>query len=397
MDSRELMKALQLIEKERGIDREEIFQAIENSLMSACKKNFGTSQNIKVSMDRETGEINVYAQKEVTEDVYDAFLEISLEDAKEINPNYEYGDIVDIPVIPKDFGRISAQAAKQVVVQKFREAEREKVYNQFIVKKHEIDTGIIRKIENKNLIVSLGPIDAIIPPKEQVPTETYNVHDRLKVYISNVVKSTKGTKITASRTHQDLVKRLFELEVPEIHDGTVEIKSITRDACSRTKMAVFSKNENVDAIGACIGNNSNRINAIINELRGEKIDLINWNKDPVIYISEALKPANVIAIEIVEEERLAKVVVSEDQFSLAIGKEGQNVRLAARLTGWKIDIKDENTAKEINFIDFSNENVYLENYLKNVNNKDAFETEDCSEIEDILEVFEIEDYFKDNI
>ena len=397
MNSRELMKALQLIEKERGIDREEIFQAIENSLMSACKKNFGTSQNIKVSMDRETGEINVYAQKEVTEDVYDAFLEISLEDAKEINPNYEYGDIVDIPVIPKDFGRISAQAAKQVVVQKFREAEREKVYNQFIVKKHEIDTGIIRKIENKNLIVSLGPIDAIIPPKEQVPTETYNVHDRLKVYISNVVKSTKGTKITASRTHQDLVKRLFELEVPEIHDGTVEIKSITRDAGSRTKMAVFSKNENVDAIGACIGNNSNRINAIINELRGEKIDLINWNKDPVIYISEALKPANVIAIEIVEEERLAKVVVSEDQFSLAIGKEGQNVRLAARLTGWKIDIKDENTAKEINFIDFSNENVYLENYLKNVNNKDAFETEDCSEIEDILEVFEIEDYFKDNI
>ncbi len=394
MDSRELMKALQLIEKERGIDREEIFQAIENSLMSACKKNFGTSQNIKVSMDRETGEINVYAQKEVTEDVYDAFLEISLEDAKEINPNYEYGDIVDIPVIPKDFGRISAQAAKQVVVQKFREAEREKVYNQFIVKKHEIDTGIIRKIENKNLIVSLGPIDAIIPPKEQVPTETYNVHDRLKVYISNVVKSTKGTKITASRTHQDLVKRLFELEVPEIHDGTVEIKSITRDAGSRTKMAVFSKNENVDAIGACIGNNSNRINAIINELRGEKIDLINWNKDPVIYIAEALKPAKVIAIEIIEEERLAKVVVSEDQFSLAIGKEGQNVRLAARLTGWKIDIKDENTAKEINFIDFSNENVYLENYLKNVNNKDDFETEDFSETEDI---FEIEDYFKDNI
>lgn len=394
MDSRELMKALQLIEKERGIDREEIFQAIENSLMSACKKNFGTSQNIKVSMDRQTGEINVYAQKEVTEDVYDAFLEISLEDAKEINPNYEYGDIVDIPVIPKDFGRISAQAAKQVVVQKFREAEREKVYNQFIIKKHEIDTGIIRKIENKNLIVSLGPIDAIIPPKEQVPTETYNVHDRLKVYISNVVKSTKGTKITASRTHQDLVKRLFELEVPEIHDGTVEIKSITRDAGSRTKMAVFSKNENVDAIGACIGNNSNRINAIINELRGEKIDLINWNKDPVIYIAEALKPAKVIAIEIIEEERLAKVVVSEDQFSLAIGKEGQNVRLAARLTGWKIDIKDENTAKEINFIDFSNENVYLENYLKNVNNKDDFETEDYSETEDI---FEIEDYFEDNI
>lgn len=387
MDSRELMKALQLIEKERGIDREEIFQAIENSLMSACKKNFGTSQNIKVSMDRKTGEINVYAQKEVTEDVYDAFLEISLEDAKEINPNYEYGDIVDIPVIPKDFGRISAQAAKQVVVQKFREAEREKVYNQFIVKKNEIDTGIIRKIENKNLIVSLGPIDAIIPPKEQVPTETYNVHDRLKVYISSVIKSTKGTKITASRTNQDLVKRLFELEVPEIHDGTVEIKSITRDAGSRTKMAVCSRNENVDAIGACIGNNSNRINAIINELKGEKIDIINWHKDPVIYISEALKPARIIAIEIIEEERLAKVVVLEDQFSLAIGKEGQNVRLAARLTGWKIDIKDEKTAKETSFINFNNENVYFENYLKNINKPEDTDIQD-TDIENIENIEE---------
>ena len=352
MNSRELMKALQLIEKQRGIDREEIFLAIENSLMSACKKNFGTSQNIKVSIDREKGEINVYAQKEVTEDVYDAFLEISLEEAKEINPNYEYGDIVDIPIIPKDFGRISAQAAKQVVVQKFREAEREKIYNQFIVKKNDIDTGIVRKIENNNVIVSLGPIDAVIPPKEQVKTETYNVHDRIKVYILNVIKSGKGTKITGSRTNQDLVKRLFELEVPEIYDGTVEIKAICRDAGSRTKIAVFSKNENVDAVGACIGNNSNRINAIINEIKGEKIDVISWYEDTKKYIAEALKPAKVLIIKLLEEERIAKVVVPDDQLSLAIGKEGQNVRLAAKITGWKIDIKSESVAKSTEFIDF---------------------------------------------
>ena len=350
MNSRELMKALQLIEKQRGIDREEIFQAIENSLISACKKNFGTSQNIKVDMNRETGEVTVYAQKEVTEDVYDGFLEISLEEAKEINPNYEYGDIVDIQVTPRDFGRISAQAAKQVVVQKFREAEREKLYNEFVVKQNDIDTGIIRRIENKNIVVSLGKIDAIIPPKEQVPTEEYNVHDRLKVYILNVRKTTKGAQITASRTHFELVKRLFELEVPEVYDGTVEIKGLVREAGSRTKMAVFSKNSDVDAIGACIGNNGNRVAVIINELRGEKIDILNWSEDPKIYITEALKPCKVLALELCEEEKAAKVVVPDDQLSLAIGKEGQNARLSAKLTGWRIDIKSETQARETNFL-----------------------------------------------
>ncbi len=361
MDSRELMKALQLIEKQRGIDREEIFLAIENSLMSACKKNFGTSQNIKVSIDRDKGKINVYAQKEVTEDVYDAFLEISLEEAKEINPNYEYGDIVDIPIIPKDFGRISAQAAKQVVVQKFREAEREKIYNQFIVKKNDIDTGIVRKIENKNIIVSLGPIDAVIPPKEQVETETYNVHDRIKIYICNVIKAGKGTKITASRSNPELIKRLFELEVPEIYDGTVEIKGIARDAGYRSKVSVFSKNKDVDAIGACIGNNNSRINAIINEIKGEKIDLINWNEEPKIYISEALKPAKVLDICLEEEEKIAKVVVEDEHLSLAIGKEGQNVRLAAKITGWKIDIKSEKISKQTNFINTEEDKTEEEN------------------------------------
>ena len=385
MNSRELMKALQLIEKQRGIDREEIFVAIENSLMSACKKNFGTSQNIKVNINREKGDINVYAQKEVTEDVYDAFLEISLEEAKEINPNYEYGDLVDIPIIPKDFGRISAQAAKQVVVQKFREAEREKIYNQFIIKKNDIDTGIVRKIENNNVIVSLGPIDAVIPLKEQVKTETYNVHDRIKVYILSVIKSGKGTRITGSRTNQDLVKRLFELEVPEIYDGTVEIKSIARDAGFRTKIAVFSKNKDVDPIGACIGNNSNRINAIINEIKGEKIDILNWYEDTEKYIAEALKPAKVINIQLLEEERIARVVVADEQLSLAIGKEGQNVRLAAKITGWKIDIKSETIANETNFINFD-ENKEVDTVLdiENDNNIDV-DNLDNIDIEDLDE------------
>lgn len=366
MDSRELMRALQLIEKEKGIDKEEIFLAIENSLMSACKKNFGTSQNIKVEINRETGDVAVYAQKEVTEDVYDGFLEISLEEAKEINPIYEYGDFVDIPIKPKDFGRISAQAAKQVVVQKFREAEREKIFNEFIAKENDIDTGIIRRIENKNIIVSLGSTDAILPIKEQVFNEKYNVHDRLKVYILSVKKTTRAPQITVSRTRFELVKRLFELEVPEVYDGTVEIKSIARESGSRTKMAVYSKNTNVDAIGSCIGPNGDRINVIINELQGEKIDIINWSEDPKVFICEALKPAKVLAIEIIEKDRAAKVVVFDDQLSLAIGKEGQNVRLAAKITGWKIDIKNETQARATEFLDFSKEDIFIENNLKNI-------------------------------
>lgn len=391
MNSRELMKALQLIEKQKGIDREEIFQAIENSLISACKKNFGTSQNIKVDINRETGDVKVYAQKEVTEDVYDAFLEISLEDAKAINPNYEYGDMVDILVTPQNFGRISAQAAKQVVVQKFREAEREKVYKQYVVKQNDIDTGVIRRIENKNVVVSLGPIDVVIPQKEQVATENYNVHDRLKVYIISVTKITKGARLTGSRSHPDLVKRLFELEVPEIYDGTIEIKGIVREAGSRTKIAVYSKNPNVDAIGSCIGNNSNRVNAIIKEIRGEKIDIINWSENPKFYIAESLKPCNVLAIELNEEERTAKVVVPDNQLSLGIGKEGQNVRLAAKLTGWKIDIKSEEQAKLTNFVDFDRQDVYI----KEIEQKTE-KIEDVEDnYEDILDIGFIEDNYED--
>lgn len=387
MNSRELMKALHLIEEQRGIDREEIFIAIENSLISACKKNFGTSQNIKVDINRETGEVNVYAQKEVTEDVYDGFLEISLEEAREINPNYEYGDFVDIPITPRNFGRISAQAAKQVVVQKFREAEREKIYNEFILKENDVDTGIIRRIENNNIFVSLGKIDAVIPTKEQVPTEKYNVHDRLKVYIIEVKKMTKGTQITASRTHTGLVKRLFELEVPEIYEGVVEIKGIAREPGLRSKMAVYSRDENVEAIGACVGNNGSRVSVIVNELRGEKIDIINWDKDPKIFIAEALKPCQVLQIQLLEEKRIAKVVVPNEMLSLGIGKEGQNVRLAARLTGWKIDIKSKTMAEEIGFIteeDNLNNNS-LDDMLKKVQDVSLFDEELNEEGVDINE------------
>lgn len=355
MDNKELLESLEIIEKEKGIPKETIFEAIETSLVTACKKNYGTSQNIKVDMNRETGEIKVFAQKEVVEDVYDAFLEVSLEDAKEINSMYELGDFVDFEITPKNFGRISAQTAKQVVVQKFREAEREKMYNEFSAKEREVDTAIVQRTDGKgNIIVNLGKTDAILPMTEQLPGENYKFNDRLKVYILKVSLATKGPQVTVSRTHFELVKRLFELECPEIFDGTVEIKGISREAGSRTKMAVYSNSENVDAVGACVGPNGSRVDVIVNELKGEKIDIIPWSEDPAEFIAAALRPANVVAVEIEEneDEKAAKVVVPDSQLSLAIGKEGQNVRLAARLTGWKIDIKSESQARSTDFIDF---------------------------------------------
>ncbi len=374
--SAELLEALDMIRKEKGIDKEIIFEAIETSLVSACKKNFGTSQNIKVEINRETGNVQVFAQKEIVEDVYDAFLEISLEDARKIDPIFKMGDIVDIPITPKNFGRISAQTAKQVVVQKFRETERAKMYNEYAAKERDIDTGIVQRNERKNVIVSLGKLDAVLPVKEQMPGEEYKFNDRVKVYILEVKQTTKGPQVTVSRTHYELVKRLFELEVPEIYDGTVEIKSISREAGSRTKMAVYSKNPDVDAVGACVGQNGARVNVIVNELKGEKIDIINWSEDVKQFISEALSPSKVIAVEINDEEQSAKVVVPDNQLSLAIGKEGQNVRLAARLTGWKIDIKSEAQAKMTKFIDFSKSDAFLEQYedeQADINGKDAEE------------------------
>ncbi|MEY8320179.1 transcription termination factor NusA [Lachnospiraceae bacterium 46-61] len=350
MDRVEFINALNQIEKEKGIDKEVIFEAIETSLVSACKKNFGTSQNIKVVINRETGDVACYAQKEVVEEVEDDMLQISLEDARNINPYFIIGDVIDIEVTPKNFGRISAQTAKQVVVQKFREAEREILYNQYITKEKDIMTGIVQRRERKNVIIQLGKIDAILTPNEQIATEEYNFMDRIKVYVLEVKQSTKGPQIYVSRTHPELVKRLFEQEVPEVYDGTVEIKSIAREAGSRTKIAVYTKDKNVDALGACVGQNGYRVNVIVNELQGEKIDVINWSEDPKEFIAAALSPSKVLAVAINEQDQSAKIVVPDHQLSLAIGKEGQNARLSAKLTGWRIDIKSETQARETNFL-----------------------------------------------
>ena len=350
MDRAEFIEALHLIEKEKGIDKEIIFEAIEASLVSACKKNFGSNQNIKVMIDRESGNVACYAQREVVEEVLDEQNEISLAAARVLNPEYQIGDVVDLEVTPRDFGRVAAQTAKQVVVQKFREAEREILYNQYITKEREVVTAIVQRRERRNIIVQMGKIDAVLAANEQIPGEQYNFMERLTVYVLEVKQTPKGPQIYVSRTHPELVKRLFEQEVPEVHDGTVEIKSIAREAGSRTKIAVYSKNENVDALGACVGQNGCRVNVIVNELGGEKIDVINWSEDPKEFIAAALSPSKVVAVAINAAEQSAKVVVPDHQLSLAIGKEGQNARLSAKLTGWRIDIKSETQAKETNFL-----------------------------------------------
>ncbi len=396
MDSAEFMEALREIVKEKGIDEEVIYEAIETSLVSACKKNFGTSQNVKVVMDRETGNIEVYAQKDVVEEVEDPMLQVSLEEAKAINPVYQIGDVVDFVVTPKNFGRISAQTAKQVVVQKFREAEREILFNQYISKEKEVVIGIVQRTEKKNVIVQLGKIDAILAPNEQIPGEQYRFMDRIKVYVVEVKQTTKGPQIFVSRTHPELVKRLFEQEVPEVFDGTVEIKSIAREAGSRTKIAVYSKDPNVDAVGACVGQNGYRVNVIVNELCGEKIDIVNWSEDPKEFIAAALSPSKVLAVAINPNEQSARIVVPDHQLSLAIGKEGQNARLSAKLTGWRIDIKSESQAKETGFITEDGEfpeEALAENADERIDLDKILETEEqlASETEEAVEINETEE------
>lgn len=346
----EFILALNQIEKEKGISKEILIEAIENSLITACKNNYGTSQNIKVIIDRVNGDVTVYAEKEVVENVDDPNLTISLEQAKAIDKTYEIGDIAQVEVTPKNFGRIAAGKAKQVVVQKIREAERDVLFNQYITKEKEIITGIIQREVKGSIVVNLGKIDAMLMEKEQVPGEKYPPNERLKVYVVEVKESTKGPKIYVSRTHPELIKRLFEQEVPEVHDGTVEIKSISREAGSRTKIAVYSNNQNVDPVGSCVGHNGTRVGIIVNELKGEKIDIIPWSEESAKFIAASLSPSKVVKVAVNEKEKSAKVVVPDYQLSLAIGKEGQNARLAAKLTGYKIDIKSETQAKETDFI-----------------------------------------------
>ncbi len=339
--NKELIEALNQIEREKDISKEVLLEALENSLVAACKNNFGKADNVKVHIDRETGAVNVYALKEVVEVVTDPISQISLEQARMKDINVNVGDKVRIEITPKNFGRIAAQKAKQVVVQKIREEERRVLYEQYSSKERDIVTGIVQRYVGNNISINLGKVDAILTENEQVKGEVFRPTDRIKLYVLEVKDTPKGPRILVSRSHPELVKRLFEAEVAEIQDGTVEIMGIAREAGSRTKIAVWSNNPNVDAVGACVGVNGSRVNAIVYELRDEKIDIINWSDDPAKLIENALSPAKVISVTVDEETKSARVIVPDYQLSLAIGKEGQNARLAAKLTGYKIDIKSE--------------------------------------------------------
>ncbi|WP_110952943.1 transcription termination factor NusA [Anaerosinus massiliensis] len=344
----EFMQAFEQLGKEKGIAPEILFDAIEAALISAYKRNFSSAQNVRVSLDRVTGDIHVYARKNIVDVVENSIVEIDLAEAKKINYNYEIDDVIEIEVTPKNFGRIAAQTAKQVVVQRIREAERGIIYEEFSNRESDILTGIVQRIEQKNVFIDLGKAEAILAPSEQIPFEQYKHGDRVKSYIIEVKKTTKGPQILVSRTHPGLLKRLFELEVPEIHDGVVEIKSVAREPGMRSKIAVFSKDEDVDPVGSCVGHKGMRVQTIVDELKGEKIDIVKWNADPIKYIANSLSPAKVVSVEVNEIEKISKVIVPDYQLSLAIGKEGQNARLAAKLTGWKIDIKSESQAMQEN-------------------------------------------------
>ncbi len=350
----EFIGALKEIVKEKGIDEDLLFNTIEDALVGAYKKNYanhgGNNQNVKVTMNRVTGDIHVYAQKNVSEQIEDEFNDMTLEEAKKISPKYQVGDVVDIEVTPKTFGRVAAQSAKQLVVQRLKEAERSIIYNEFIEKEYDIITGTVLRKDKGNVLVDLGRIEAVLGPNEQIPKEEYKFNEKLKLYIVEVKNTTKGAQVVISRTHPGLVKRLFEIEVPEIYNGIVEIKAISREAGSRTKIAVYSHDENVDPMGACVGPKGIRVQNIVNELKNEKIDIVKWSKLPEEYIANSLSPAKVLEVTVNEEIKSAKVIVDDNQLSLAIGKEGQNVRLAAKLTGWKIDIKSKSQVEEASAI-----------------------------------------------
>ena len=366
--NKELLEALNILEREKGISKETLFEAIETSLLTACKNHFAKSEpeNISVEVDRETGDFKVYAEKDIVEtedDVMDPFLEISVDDAKKLAQNAEVGGTIKVEVESKEFGRIATQNAKNVILQKIREEERNVIYKEFHAKEKDIVTGVVQHVYQKNISINLGKADAILNEAEMIKGEHYRPSDRIKVYVMEVRSTSKGPRILVSRTHPDFVKRLFEEEVSEIKDGTVVIESIAREAGSRTKMAVYSTNPNVDPVGACVGVNSTRVNSIVDELHGEKIDIINWDENPGNLIQNALSPAQTVAVFADPDEKEAKVVVPDGQLSLAIGKEGQNARLAAKLTGYKIDIKSESQAVDavgFRYSDYVDEEEYYE-------------------------------------
>ncbi|MEW6182537.1 MAG: transcription termination factor NusA [Bacillota bacterium] len=367
----EFLRALRDLEKEKGISIELLLSAIEAALLSAYKRNFGSSQNARVNIDRTTGECQVFAQRLVVEDVTDPRAEVSPDEAKEIDVRYMPGDIVEQEVTPRDFGRIAAQTAKQVVVQRIREAERNMIYEAFANREGDILTGTIQRVEQRHVYIELGKTEAILPPVEQMPGERYRQGDRIRAYILEVRKTTKGPQIIVSRTHPGFLRRLFELEVPELQEGILELKAVAREAGVRSKVAVCSNDTNVDPVGACVGPKGIRVQAVVNELRNEKIDIIRWDPDPSRFVAEALSPAKAVAAEIWEEEKIARVIVPDNQLSLAIGREGQNARLAAKITGWKIDIKSESQMEEI----------YAQEYASMYENDEEIYASDAAESE----------------
>ncbi|MGN9011847.1 transcription termination factor NusA [Oliverpabstia intestinalis] len=381
----ELLEALTILEKEKNISKEVLMEAIEQSLIQACKNHFGKADNVHVTIDHETCEFSVYADKTVVEVVEDPVMEISLSNAKMMDSKYELGDIVQVPIQSKQFGRIATQNAKNVILQKIREEERKVLYDEYFQKEKDVVTGVVQRYMGKNVSVNLGKVDAILSENEQVKGEVYKPTERIKVYVLEVKDSPKGPRIMVSRTHPELVKRLFEAEVTEVKDGIVEIKSIAREAGSRTKIAVWSNDPDVDAVGACVGMNGARVNTIVEELRGEKIDIISWNENPALLIENALSPAKVITVLADPDEKTALVIVPDYQLSLAIGKEGQNARLAARLTGFKIDIKSETQAREAGDFEYYQESDdeegedSMEDALADVELDEEPKTEEISE------------------
>lgn len=388
----EFIEALHELEKGRGISAEILFEAIEAALISAYKKNFGSLQNVRVLIDRLTGEFKVYARKTVVEIVEDARTQVGLEDARKLDPNYQLEDVVEYEVTPREFGRIAAQTAKQVVVQRIREAERGMIYDEYVNREGDIVTGVVQRYEQKNVVVDLGKVEAVLPAQEQIPGEVYQSFERLKTYVVEVKKTTKGPQIMLSRTHPGLIKRLFELEVPEIHDGIVEIKGVSREAGARSKIAVYSRDSNVDPVGACVGPKGVRVQTIVTELKGEKIDIVNYSTDPQEFVANALSPAKVVGVYPKPNEKVAIVVVPDYQLSLAIGKEGQNARLAAKLTGWKIDIKSESQAGTLDVTSQSQDQEYnnYEEYEKFEEYEDYEEYEEFSELDNYQEYEENE-------
>ena len=380
VDVKELIAVMDELEKERGISKDYIVEALEEALVKAYKQNFDTdesSDNVKVTIDKITGEMHVYSVRDVVENHAVPDLEITLEDARKIDKKYEIGDKVNVEIKPKDFGRIAAQKAKQVVVQKIREVEKEMVFTEFNDKKGEIVSGLIQKADGKIVVLDLGKLEGVMPLKEQIPTETYRVNDKIRAYVLEVEKGLKGTpQVIVSRSHPDFVRKLFEFEIPEIYEGLIEIKSVSRDPGSRSKVAVYSRDENIDPVGSCVGQKGVRIQNIINELHGEKIDVIEWNEDPAIYIAAALLPAQVMAVDVKEEEKFAQVIVPDDQLSLAIGKSGQNARLAAKLTNWKIDIKSESQIREILLSQMNEQNT--ENSEETLENKELLNEDELT-------------------